>query len=136
MRKAVEYRQKAPSELARFPCCYNPRVKKLLCLMLALWFGLAAGLAQAHATAEDLHQLKHAVLDLTAAGSHDTGHDEHCDTAHCGHALGVATAVANATMATESLQLISTLRQHATRFVADDIDRPKWADATSAVASL
>ena len=113
-----------------------PLVKKIFCLMLAVWIGLVAGFAQAHSTAEDLHQLEHVVLDASASGSHDAGHDEHCGMAQCGHVFGVALTSASAATTAESTRLVSPQRRHATSFVANDIDRPKWAAPTSAVASL
>lgn len=111
-------------------------VKKLTCLLLALWFGLVAGLAQAHATAEDLHQLEHAVLSTSATGTSDAGHEEHCEMAHCGHVVGMLGAADRITHAPEGAKRPVAIRVHTSFFVPDDIERPKWPVSTPAVASL
>ena len=111
-------------------------VQKLLCLMLVLWFGLVAGLAQAHATAEELHQLEHIGQSLSAPGAAEADHEEHCGLSQCGQVLGIAVTTGEATTPPERTTLEASVRQFMSFLVPDDIERPKWALATPAVASL
>jgi hypothetical protein len=112
-------------------------VKRVLCLLLVLWFALQAGLAHAHLVAEDLHLLQHAAQDLEPAASQDNDHgNEPCTLAHCCSPAGLLpTQIHSAPM---SVATVHPSRDVHTRWhqLAHEIERPKWALATSTVASL
>ncbi len=112
-------------------------VKRLVCLVLVLWFALQAGLAQAHLVAEDLHLLQHAaqVLEPAASQDHDHG-NEPCTLAHCCSPAGLLpTLTQSAPLPVATVH--PSLDVHAGwHQPANEIERPKWALATSTVASL
>lgn len=111
-------------------------VRKILCLMIVLWFGLVAGFAQAHATAEELHQLEHVGQSLGAPSAVAADHEEHCDLSQCGQVLGIAITPDEASTPIERTMLAASVRKFMSFLVPDDIERPKWSLATPAVASL
>lgn len=111
-------------------------VKKLICLTLALWIGLLAGFAQAHAVTEELHQLQHMVQAVDGGLAPDDAHEEHCGPAHCSHVPGVAFTAVEFSFSDGSAKAFASLLWHTSINLPDQIERPKWALATTAVASL
>lgn len=111
-------------------------VRKLLCLMLLLWFGFVAGLAQAHAVVEELHQLEHIGQSLNSPSSAETDHEEHCGLSKCGQVLCMGITADEASAPPERSALAAPFPHLLSSLVLDDIERPKWASATIAVASL
>ncbi len=111
-------------------------VRKILCLMLILLFGLVAGFAPAHATAKELHQLEHVGQSLGAPNAVEADHEEHCGLSQCGQVLGIAITSDEASTPIERALLAASVRKFMSVPVPDDIERPKWALSTTAVASL
>lgn len=111
-------------------------VRKILCLMLILLFGLVAGFAPAHATAKELHQLEHVGQSLGAPNAVEADHEEHCGLSQCGQVLGIAITSDEASAPIERALLAASVRKFMSVPVPDDIERPKWALSTTAVASL
>ena len=111
-------------------------VRKILCFMLILLFGLVAGFAPAHATAKELHQLEHVGHSLGAPNAVEADHEEHCGLSQCGQVLGIAITSDEASTPIERALLAASVRKFMSVPVPDDIERPKWALSTTAVASL
>jgi hypothetical protein len=116
-------------------------VKQLLCIFLVLWLGAQANLAQAHSAHEAVHQLTPATEVMSDmahdAVAHDAAnHDEHCTGAHCHHGA----AIAQSSHSTGYLAVGTPLRAVdaalISRLLSPEIERPKWALATHAVAGF
>lgn len=111
-------------------------VKQLLCVLLALWFGVMSNWAQAHATHEAAHEITHILNDDALDTAPDADQDEHCGLAHCCH----PTAVLRGAPAYSHLKVCSqqpTIEARLTpRLPPSEIERPKWALATHVVASF
>lgn len=113
----------------------NP-VKQLLCIFLVLWFGLQANLAHAHATQEAAHGLAH-VLDGASDMEHDLDdHDEHCAGAHCHHGVAISQSSLNPAYLPIGTHMRALEAALISRLLPPEIERPKWALATHAVAGF
>jgi hypothetical protein len=111
-------------------------VKKIVCLLLVLCFGLMANWAQAHATFEAADDIAHVLSHANSDIEPDADHDGHCGPAHCCHtATMVPMTSAVAFLANASLPLTHLTALHP-RFAPPDIERPKWSAATLFVAGL
>jgi hypothetical protein len=110
-------------------------VKQLLCIFLVLWFGLHANLMQVHATQEAAHDLTH-VLNATSDMADDLDHDVPCAGSHCHH----GTAITQSNLSAEYLAVRTPLRSVDAALISPllppEIERPKWALATHAVAGF
>jgi hypothetical protein len=111
-------------------------VKKSLCVLLVLWFGLVASLAQAHAFVEVLHQLEHTGQSVSFGDASQTDHEEHCGLSHSAQALCFAATLEEPTPSPVRIVLADSFLHLVTSLVSNDIERPKWASATTAVARL
>ncbi len=111
-------------------------VKQLLCVLLALWFGVMSNWAQAHATHEAAHEITHIMDDVALNSASDADQDEHCGLAHCCHSIAVPRA-APGSLHLEVFSQRPTIEATLTpRLPPPEIERPKWALATHAVASF
>jgi len=114
-----------------------PPVKRLLSFALMFWFALQAGLAQAHMTVEDLHQIEHAAHAQQHGVQTDADHnDEPCGTSHCCHPVGPVAGSGDAASQAPAADIAAPVRTARWHLPWPDIERPKWALATPAVASL
>lgn len=131
-----------------------PPVKRAVCFFLMLWLVLQAGMVQAHVWAEGLAH--HAHPSLQAPAGHDvakaesgataetsatsatykSGDADRCGVSHCCHTscLPMAHAVPRLGEPAAS-KAPAAFEPLALRAALSDIDRPKWAAATPAVAS-
>ena len=111
-------------------------VKQFLCVFLVLWFGVLSNWAQAHATQEAAHEIAHVMNDADVNATPDADHEEHCGLAHCCHSIAVpSTQTKQVHLTTRSDQPAPNAMRRP-RFAPPEIERPKWALATHAVASF
>lgn len=111
-------------------------VKKIVCILLVIWFGVLSNWAQAHATHEATHELSHVIEDAALNSVSDAHQDEHCDFAHHCHSvplLGAESVYFDFEADSQHPMMSPTLTP---RFPPPEIERPKWAVATLAVASF
>lgn len=112
-------------------------VKRLLCLVLMLWFALQGGLAQAHLVTEDMHSLEHAALALQvkAKATLDHGSDSCCSLAHCCHLAGVLDVERGVPAVVDTAMVPARADSAFGHMVPHEIDRPKWTRTTPAVVN-
>lgn len=113
-----------------------PPVKQLLCVFLVLWFGVMSNWAQTHATNEAAHEIAHAMQDVGQRATPDAEHEEHCGLAHCCHSLAVPSRGAEHVYLGTLAAQPAMAENFTPRLPPPDIERPKWALATYAVAGF
>jgi hypothetical protein len=111
-------------------------MRRLFCALLVLLFGAMSISAQAHGTQEATHEFAHMLVGADTDDSADDDHPDHCALAHCCHPIAViivnAMNVSLAARSKKPAQEVASLRG----LLPSEIERPKWALATHAVASF
>ena len=111
-------------------------MKRFLCFLFMLWLAAQASLAQAHVVAEDLHALTHAVQALDVQQADVDHQDDPCGVTHCCHPTGFFTNSPSVHLPAPMAGMPSMAESANSRTPPHEIERPKWALATTAVASL
>ncbi len=111
-------------------------VKKLLCVLLIIWFGGLSSWAQMHATDEATHEIAHLVADGALTTASDKDHEEHCGLAHCCHSVAVLPTGSAPMFQQTGSERPAQRAMLRMQLPPPEIDRPKWALATHAVASF
>jgi hypothetical protein len=104
--------------------------------MFMLWLAVQAGMVQAHVVGEELHALQHGG-QVTHVHQADEDHsDEPCGLTHCCHPTGLLTQASGTAVLVPLTHCTAMAVNARSRTPPHDIERPKWALATPAVASL
>ena len=95
-----------------------------------------SNLAQAHAMHEALHEITHIMNDVALSAAADTDQAEHCGVDVCCHSIAVPLAHPEYPPLDAASQHSAIEATPTPRLPLPEIERPKWALATHAVASF
>lgn len=95
-----------------------------------LWLALQAGMAQAHTALDAGHWGEPAVQALAHASQPEANAGEHCNLAHCGHALGLPLMPPEAAAAPDGASAPACVPRLFSRLAPHEVERPKWTAAT------